>query len=103
MNPKEPPETQTHHILGVIRQIRQASCAADFNGELNLRLDKRLRQMRTEGIFLGKSVISLAANRQAEGDKRRSAPWIIVGGFGSEYGVFNTPYFISRVPIWKWI
>ena len=40
-NPKEAQTAETHHFLGVIRQIRQASPAAYFNGKLNLRLNRR--------------------------------------------------------------
>ena len=32
-NPKEAQETETHHLLGIIHQIRQASSTADVNGK----------------------------------------------------------------------
>ena len=51
--PKEAGTTKTHHLLVVIRQIRQASLAADFNGELKLRSNRRFRQLRNGGDFLG--------------------------------------------------
>ena len=50
-NPKEPRATKTHNPHGIIRQIRQASTAADFNGELNLRSDKRFPQIHTGGFW----------------------------------------------------
>ena len=34
MNPMEPQTTKTHHLLGVIRKIRQASVTEDFNGKI---------------------------------------------------------------------
>ena len=36
-NPNESPAAKTHHLLGIIRRIRQASTAADFNGKLDSR------------------------------------------------------------------
>ena len=43
MNPVEAPAAKTHHWLGGIRQIRQASLTADFIAQLNLALRKRIR------------------------------------------------------------
>ena len=44
LNPKEAQTTKTNHFLGVLRQIRQVSLASDFNGKLNLCLNKRFPQ-----------------------------------------------------------
>ena len=43
MNPKGAQATKTNHLLGAIRQIRQASLTADFNGQLNLCINSRSR------------------------------------------------------------
>ena len=40
-DPKEAPETKTHHLLGAIREIRQASLNSDFVDKSNLSLHKR--------------------------------------------------------------
>ena len=51
-NRKEARSTKARHLLGIIHQIRQASSAAHFNGELNLRLNRRFPQLRN-AVFLG--------------------------------------------------
>ena len=43
MNPKVAPAAKTHHLLRAVHQIRKASLTADFSGELNYDLEKRLR------------------------------------------------------------
>ena len=40
-NPKDARKTKTHHLLGIVHQIRQASITEDFNRKLNLRLNRR--------------------------------------------------------------
>ena len=50
MNPKDARTTKTHHLLGIIHQIRQASSTADFNGKLTLRINRRLRQSTNGGF-----------------------------------------------------
>ena len=70
-NTKEDRTTRTHHLLGAIHQIRQASITADFNGKLNLRLIRRLRQS-VNGVFLAQSVFSLLTSR---GGKRGNVGW----------------------------
>ena len=52
-NPTGPPETKTHNLLGVIRQISETSLGADFNGILNLRLNRRFRHIQNGGFFSG--------------------------------------------------
>ena len=49
-DPKDSRETKTHHLVRIIRQIRQASSEVDFNGKLNLRMNKRFRQIHTDGF-----------------------------------------------------
>ena len=46
--PVEAPTTKTHHLLGMIRQISQASLTADFSGKLNSALQKRIRESKTK-------------------------------------------------------
>ena len=38
MNPKAPRKTKTHRLVGGIRQIRQASAVADFDGKTKFAL-----------------------------------------------------------------
>ena len=45
-NPAGAPTTETHHFLGAIQKIRQALLTADFSGELNLALRKRIRESK---------------------------------------------------------
>ena len=52
VNPKEARKTKTHRIFLIIRQIRQASVTGNFNGKLNLRINRRARQSGN-GQFLG--------------------------------------------------
>ena len=56
MSPKEAQSTKTHHLLVIIRRIRQASSAEAFNGELNLRLNRRFRQSANEGFIVPNGV-----------------------------------------------
>ena len=46
MNPKEAKTTKTHHLLEIMRRIRQASLTADFNGKSNLCLNRMFRRSR---------------------------------------------------------
>ena len=50
VNPKDAETTKTHHLLGIIRQFRQASSTAYFNGGLNLRLNRGFLQFRNEEL-----------------------------------------------------
>ena len=50
-NPKEAPENQTHHLLGAIQKIRQASLNDDFSNKLNLTLHKRARGDKMKNSF----------------------------------------------------
>ena len=54
MNPVEAPAAKTHHWLGGIRQIRQASLTADFSGKLNLSPNKRIRESKMGNSFYAK-------------------------------------------------
>ena len=85
-NTKETPTTETNHLLGIIRQIRQASPDADFDGKLNLGLNRRFRQIRSGGGFSGRVPFFLPANRHPTGDKRRLGPGISIGRFGGRGG-----------------
>ena len=81
MNPKGAHATETNHFLGIMRRIRQSSLTAYFNGELNLRTIRRLRQLRN-GVFLDRSVFFFATNQKTKGGKRWMGPGITIGGFG---------------------
>ena len=50
-NPKEARAEETHHSLGAMREIRQASINGDFVNKLNLRLHKRVREAKMENSF----------------------------------------------------
>ena len=65
-NPMDEQSTKTYHLIGIIHQIRQASLTADFNGNLNLRIDRRFRQSGNGG-FLGPNGVFLDTNRQTKG------------------------------------
>ena len=54
MNPVEAPTTKTHHLVGVIHQIRQASLIAYFSGKLNSALRKRSRESKMGHTFYAK-------------------------------------------------
>ena len=67
-NPKEAQTPKTRHLLGIIRQIRQASQTADFNGKLNLRLNRRFTQSGNGESFLAQAAFFLAPNRKEKGE-----------------------------------
>ena len=47
-NPKAAQSIKTHHLVGVIHQIRHASLTADFNEKLNLCVNRRFRLSRDD-------------------------------------------------------
>ena len=51
MKPKEAPAEKTHHLLGAVREIRQASLNADCSYKLNMALRKRVRATKMENPF----------------------------------------------------
>ena len=53
-NPADASTTKTHHLLGLIPQIRQASLTADFIGKLNSALRKRIRESGNGESFYSK-------------------------------------------------
>ena len=50
-NPVEASSTKTHHLIGVIQQIRQESLSSDFSGKLNLALRIEFGNPRMGGSF----------------------------------------------------
>ena len=84
-NQIEAPATKVHGLISVIRKIRQASLNADFRNKLSTTLHRRVRGSKSEEFFLGQTVFFISANRKAKGEKKWSAPGIIIGRFGDKY------------------
>ena len=57
-NPVGEPTAETHHLLGAIQQIRQASLTAYFSGILDLALRKRIRESENREFLLGQALLS---------------------------------------------
>ena len=82
-NPVESPTAKTHHLLAMIRQIRQASPTAYFIGKLNLASNKRILESPMMNSFYTR-LCFLTTNRKTKGERRRLGPGIITGGFVGE-------------------
>ena len=65
-NPMDAQSIKTHHSLWANRQIRQASLTEDFNGKLDLCINRSFRQSRN-GVFLGPIGLSMPTNRKTKG------------------------------------
>ena len=75
-NPAEASTTKTHHLIGIIQKIRQASLSAYFSGKLNSELRKRIRESGNGAFFSGQTFFSsLSTNREAKGERRRLGSW----------------------------
>ena len=79
-NPKEARAKKTHHLLGGIQKIRQASLSDDFGDKSSLYLHKRVRETKMVNSFMPSGLL-LATNRENKGDRKWTGPWIIIGRF----------------------
>ena len=88
MNRKDAQTTKTRHSLVAIRQIRQASITADFNGKLNFPLNSRLRGSGNGGFSWAKRFFP-GIKSGNEGGKRRLRPWVIIGRFVGKFALVH--------------
>ena len=72
-NPKGAQSTKTHHLLWLIRQIRQASLTAVLNMQLNLCVNRRLRQS-VSGQFSCPSRCFLTYQSMTRGGETSAVP-----------------------------
>ena len=68
MNPKDSQSTKPHHLLDMIRQIRQASLTEDFNGELDFRINRLFRQSGNEGFLAAIDVFPIYKSENRRGN-----------------------------------
>ena len=87
-NPKDARRAKTHRLPCIIRQIRQASPTAYFNGKLNLRVIDVFRQSRNGGVSCAE-LRGLATNRKEKGWKRPMGTWVIIGRFVGEFDLVH--------------
>ena len=58
-NPTTAPTAESLNLINTIFQIRKASSEADFNGKMQLCLERRIRNIKTEEFCLGQTVFFL--------------------------------------------
>ena len=58
-NPIAAPAAKSLCLVNTISQIRKASSEADFNGKMQLCLERRIRNIKTEEFCLGQTVFFL--------------------------------------------
>ena len=83
------PEAKVHGVISVIHNIRQASLNADFSNKLSTTLHRRVGSTKSEEFFLWGTVSFIAENRKAKGEKKWSAPGIIIGRFWNKYALVH--------------
>ena len=74
-------------LVNTIPQIRKASLEADFNGEMQLCLERRVRNIKTEEFCLGQTVFF--DGEKMESDKRWQGPGIVIARYGGAYALVH--------------
>ena len=81
-NPKEDQAAKTHHLPGIIHQIRQSSVTADFNGKSNLS-KYAIATIGKCGVSLRRAAFRLAENRKTKGGNAGCDHWLLLGDLGA--------------------